>query len=256
MMLRRILQILTVASLLTGSAVHAQIDGHGPDAWRVTGVAANDVLNVRMGPGTDYPVIETFAPDMRDLEQITCVPYYTLRHYSGLSASDIDALPQRWCLMRDSSMMRAGWVAARFIMPDDADTTIPPESQDQTGDALLDDAQALVRELYVVFEAGGMEGDSPFRQPMAQRYFFAGLVPDLAGHGTDVLYDSQDFQGTINRIAVDPDRPMFRGMITVNVDYTNFGRQNRAVFSLRADSDQPGAPFRIFRVDHDGWSFP
>ena len=32
------------ATLATGAL--AEIDGHGPDAWRVTGVAADDVLNM------------------------------------------------------------------------------------------------------------------------------------------------------------------------------------------------------------------
>jgi len=32
-------------------ATRAEIDGHGPDAWRVTGVAPDDVLNAWMGPG-------------------------------------------------------------------------------------------------------------------------------------------------------------------------------------------------------------
>src|SRR5690606_9481160 len=55
-----------IASLFVLPA-HAEIDGHGPDAWRVTGVAAQDTLNARMGPGTSYPVIETFAQDERGM---------------------------------------------------------------------------------------------------------------------------------------------------------------------------------------------
>lgn len=239
------------------TAAFAQIDGHGPDSWRVTGVAANDVLNARMGPGTKFPVIETFAPDTRGLEQITCVPYFTLQHYSAMTKKQISALPQRWCLMRDSDMVRAGWVAGRFIRPDHEDTTIPSqESLETTGDPLVDQAQALVRELYIVFEMGGEPGDNPFSPQTAARYFFANMVPDLAGHGSDVLYDAQDFQGQVTRIAPDEDRPMFRGTITINVDFINFGQQDRAVFSLRADTSQPSAPFRIFHVEHGDWSFP
>lgn len=249
-----------VAALVSGliaSAAVAQIDGHGPDVWRVTGVAANDVLNVRMGPGTQYPVIETFAPDTSGLEQITCVPYYTQRHYDRMSEVQISALPPRWCLMRDSQMLRAGWVAGRFIRPDDEDMTIPPQdSLESTGDPLLDDAQNLVRELYIVFEMGGEPGDNPFLPPTSARYFFANMAQDLAGHGNDVLYDAQDFQGQVTRIAPDDDQPMFRGTITINVDFINFGQQDRAVFSLRADTSQPGAPFRIFYVEHGDWSFP
>ena len=54
----------------------------------------------------------------------------------------------------------------------------------------------------------------------------------------------------------DPDQPMLRGMVTINVDMVNFGRPQRAVFRLRADPGQPGAPLRIFRVEHEGWEFP
>lgn len=43
--------ILAVLCLgLVPLTVRAEIDGHGPDAWRVTGVAPDDVLNARMGP--------------------------------------------------------------------------------------------------------------------------------------------------------------------------------------------------------------
>ncbi|MGV0908506.1 hypothetical protein [Martelella sp. FOR1707] len=66
---------IAAAFALLASVAQAEIDGSGPDAWRVTGVAPNDVLNVRMGPGTDYPVIATLAHDQRELQQITCVPF-------------------------------------------------------------------------------------------------------------------------------------------------------------------------------------
>jgi hypothetical protein len=103
---------------LVASPAHAEIDGHGPDAWRVTGVAVNDVLNARMGPGTDYPIIEKFAHNERGMQQITCVPFYTAAHYTRMTQAQIRALPPRWCLMRDKTMGKAGWVAARFLQED------------------------------------------------------------------------------------------------------------------------------------------
>ncbi|WP_459079871.1 hypothetical protein [Mesorhizobium sp. A623] len=45
-------------------------------------------------------------------------------------------------------------------------------------------------------------------------------------------------------------------MITINVDFTNFGRKQRVVYFLCADTTRRGAPLRIFRVEHDGWSYP
>lgn len=62
--------------------------------------------------------------------------------------------------------------------------------------------------------------------------------------------------GAVGDPTPDPDHPMLRGMITINVDFTNFGQSQRAVFHIRADADKPDAPLRIFRVEHDGWSYP
>src|SRR5690606_19012853 len=100
------------------TSAQAEIDGHGPDAWRVNGVASNDTLNVRMGPGTNYPVIERFAHNERNLQQITCVPLHNAAQYKALTQAQTAALPQRWCLMRTAGMDKAGWVAQRFITPD------------------------------------------------------------------------------------------------------------------------------------------
>lgn len=237
-------------------AAQADIDGHGPDSWRVTGVSAGDRLNARMGPSHDYAIIEHFSANESGLQQITCVPYYPQGYYSEMSEAQIQALPPRWCLIRSADMLRAGWVAQRFITPDDQDTTIPAETLNGTGDPLLDGAQSLVRDLYIAFEEADTQADNPFMLPEADKYFFLNIIDDLDGHGADVLYGAQDFQGEVTRITPDPDQPMFRGMITINVDFTNFGHQRRAVFRLRADTDRADAPFRIFRVELDDWSFP
>jgi len=253
----------------------AEIDGHGPDAWRVVGVSANDKLNARMGPGTNYPVIERFAHNERGMQQVTCVPFYTPAHYERMTPAQIDALPARWCLMRSASMSKAGWVAQRFITPDDAvaaprRATRPPvevfssrsngkETPSSSSDALIDEAQLLVADLYdAQARAERGSGREPLEGRSAARYFTADIVAAIqsGGYGAHPLYGGQDFDGRILRIAPDPDTPMLRGMITINVDFTNFGEPQRAVFYLRADTSQPNAPLRIFRVEHDGWSYP
>ncbi|WP_113912839.1 hypothetical protein [Roseovarius dicentrarchi] len=250
------------ALVLGALPARAEIDGHGPDAWRVTGVAADDVLNIRMGPGTDYLVIGQFAPDARGLEQITCVPLLIPAIAHQLSDAQRANLPPRWCLMRSRDFSKAGWVAQRFLMEDALEPVSAPDigpTSDvvQTiGDPLIDDAAYLVSDLYSAFASQRGAGQNPFAAPLASRYFFADLVPALAGRGADLLYDAQDFQGSILRIVPDADQPMLRGMITVNVDFTNFGMRQRAIYRLRADTAQTGAPVRIFRIDHDGWSFP
>jgi hypothetical protein len=250
--------------------VQAELDGHGPDAWRVTGISANDVLNARMGPGTSYPVIETFAHNERGLQQITCVPFYTAAHYTAMTQTQIGALPPRWCLMRDKAMSKAGWVAQRYIMPDDSEpiaTTVTsrpaqPAHEPYTSDTDIDpvaQAQDLVREIYErQFQSENSSLPSAFDPTVAQNYFTDDIVVWLASGniGAHPLYGAQDFDGAIEEPMPDPHQPMLRGMITINVDFTNFGRKQRAVFFLRADSTKPGAPLRIFRVEHDGWSYP
>lgn len=254
MNIRKALGAAVAFGLAVGLA-HADIDGHGPDAWRVTGVAADDMLNARMGPGTEYKVIEHFAPDERGMQQVTCVPFYTLAHYSSMTEAERDALPARWCLMRSEDLTKAGWVAQRFITPDNVEMVADPVD-DVSGDPLIMGAADLVRDLYRSFGNMRSEADNPFSAANAHRYFFADLVPQVQGHGADLLYDAQDFDGEVTRIAPDPDQPMFRGMITIIAEFTNFGRSKQAIFHLRADTDQPDAPFRIFSIGHDEWGFP
>lgn len=255
-------------------AAQAEIDGHGPDAWRVTDVSPSDVLNARMGPGTSYPVIETFAHNERGMQQITCVPFYTPAHYSAMTQAQINALPPRWCLMRNKEMSKAGWVAQRYITPDDqvssaVTTTVSrsrprqPETRHTdvsgSGDDLIAAARDLVRELYErQFQSDNNGQPSGLDPDLADNYFTSDIVAWLTSGqvAAHPLYGAQDFDGTVEEPMPDPDQPMLRGMITINVDFTNFGQNQRAIFYLRADTTRNNSPLRIFRVEHDGWSYP
>lgn len=261
--------LVFVALGMAASPVQAEIDGHGPDAWRVTNVTVGDVLNARMGPGTNYPVIETFSDHERGLQQITCVPFYTAAHYSRMTQAQIAALPPRWCLMRDAAMRKAGWVAQRYITPDNepmlaspARNTVEHAAEPYAPAPGIDpvaQAQDLVREIYErQFQSENSNLPSAFDPAISRNYFTDDIVAWLAAGniGAHPLYGAQDFDGAIEDPMPDPDQPMLRGMITINVDFTNFGMQQRAVFLLRADTTKPGAPLRIFRVEHDGWSYP
>jgi uncharacterized membrane protein len=61
----------------------------------VTGVAGDDVLNIRHGPGTRYPVIGTLAPDARGIEVVA-----------------VDATG-RWGEVNAGE--QSGWVAMRYL---------------------------------------------------------------------------------------------------------------------------------------------
>jgi len=270
-----------LVAALSGSTlpVQAEIDGYGPDAWRVAGVAANDVLNARMGPGTNYPVIETFAHDERALQQVTCVPFYTMAHFSAMSEAELDALPARWCLMRTADLSKAGWVAQRYLIADFDEEVLSGDAEDfdqpdelvdvmkilpapttgsaaLSGDELIEYARGLVATLYEYEDRG--RGVSPLDPDARDVFFSTDFVAALQSRppGADLLGGAQDFQGSVSEPVPDPDQPMFRGMITVNVDIVNFGQRHTAVFRLRGDTARPDAPLRIFRIEHDGWSYP
>src|SRR5690606_26493556 len=77
------------------TSAQAEINGHGPDGWRVTGIKTNDVLDARMGPGTAYPVIKAFARNERDMQP------KQPKHEPYTSSADIDPIAQAQDLVRE-----------------------------------------------------------------------------------------------------------------------------------------------------------
>ncbi len=69
----------------------------GPDWWQVSGVASDDALNIRSGPGTDHGVLAA-VPDGTALRNLGC------RGEGG----------SRWCEVEAPRGTR-GWVAARYL---------------------------------------------------------------------------------------------------------------------------------------------
>lgn len=235
--------------LLSGQEVRAEAGG--PDAWRVVDVAPGDTLNVRMGPGTDYTVIGEFAHDARGLQQVTCVPLVPRELFFEMSEAERTALPPRWCLMESADNSTRGWVAQRYLGEDSA--VIDEEAAEEAPDP-AQEAERLVRRLYrdhLQSLTGSMT--SPLHPSRAAEFFTEPLADRIANEGlqADPLFDAQDSDITDLSIALDEDRPMFRGLITVNADFRNFGEQRRVVVRLRY---KEGAP-RIIRIEHEDWEF-
>jgi len=88
-------------SLLSGT-VQAQ---DGPDYWKVAGVAANDHLNIRSGPGTSKRVV-AIAPNGAVFRNLGC---------RG-TGND------RWCHIETPDGRTSGWVAGRFLQESGAPT--------------------------------------------------------------------------------------------------------------------------------------
>ncbi len=98
-------------------AAHATADG--PDAWRVHNVASNDVLNVRVGPGTNYFQIDALPFNARGVQIEYCVPTVTQQQFFALTAqqqAQLNTYPT-WCLIFWNGTQR-GWVNRRFLTED------------------------------------------------------------------------------------------------------------------------------------------
>ncbi|MEF2554442.1 SH3 domain-containing protein [Aurantimonas sp. A2-1-M11] len=244
---------LVAASLLilTPTVVQAQMDGHGPDAWQVTGVAPNDMLNVRTGPGTGHLVIGAVAPDAKGLRMVTCVPFLTRQAYRDLTETQRANLPPRWCLIESPDLVTMGWVSANYLQEDASAGRLDL-------DPLVAEGVALVRRLYDrQFDAGDADTEGPLHPSAARAYFFPDGVARLAqGVQADPLFGTQDADVTDLQVAPAPERAMFRGMISVHATFRNFGHPQRAVFRLRVDGARDPPALRVMRVEHEGWTFP
>lgn len=86
---------LSLMLLLLPNGAQAQM---GPDYWKVAGVASNDTLNVRSGPGTNYRVV-AHAPNGAVFRNLGCKG-------SG------DA---RWCHLETPDGRISGWAAGRYL---------------------------------------------------------------------------------------------------------------------------------------------
>ncbi|MBV7433782.1 SH3 domain-containing protein [Cardiobacteriaceae bacterium TAE3-ERU3] len=77
----------------------ACVSAHATQICRVSGVAADDTLNIRNGIGMSSSVIGTFAANEDGLEQFNC-------QYNGNT---------EWCLVSDQARQRTGWVASHYL---------------------------------------------------------------------------------------------------------------------------------------------
>lgn len=80
-------------------------DGHGPDYYRVHGVASHDHLNVRHGPGVRNHVIYQLPYNARGIQVGNCTQISTSHG------------PATWCVVNWNGY-QSGWVNARYLAED------------------------------------------------------------------------------------------------------------------------------------------
>ena len=106
--------------LLGASATRAQDDiANGPDYWAVTGVRANDALNMRIAPDADSEAIVRIPHNARGLRNHGCPNQVTFDEWRRMTAAQRDkAARSRWCQIEYNG--RKGWVSGRFLREDGA----------------------------------------------------------------------------------------------------------------------------------------
>lgn len=113
---------LSLALMITcGTADQASAEADGPDYYRVTGVAADDVLNIRAEPNASSEKIGEFPPETDGVRNLGCEGGLSLGEWQEASQEERDAAKaRRWCRIEHNDT--TGWVAARYLAEGSAPT--------------------------------------------------------------------------------------------------------------------------------------
>lgn len=106
--------IFLALTVLAPGFARAEVDG--PDHYRVTGVAANDVLNLRAAPNPKAAKVGGIPPNATCLRNLGCQGGLSFQDYSTLSPAQQQArLRQhpRWCRVEYRGV--TGWAAGRYL---------------------------------------------------------------------------------------------------------------------------------------------
>lgn len=105
------------ASLGLWAGIASANDTDPPKYWAVTGVASNDVLNMRDVPDGDAKKLGTIPPNAHGLKHIGCmVPTPSMDRWMVMTPEEKANAKLEWCRIEYKGQQ--GWVAARFLKPD------------------------------------------------------------------------------------------------------------------------------------------
>ncbi|WP_295555640.1 hypothetical protein [uncultured Hyphomicrobium sp.] len=89
-----------------------------PKYWAVTGVALDDVLNMRDVPHGDSKKLGAIPPNAHGLKHLGCIkPEPSLDRWMTMTEDEKKNAKLEWCRVEYHGQQ--GWVAARFLKPDD-----------------------------------------------------------------------------------------------------------------------------------------
>ena len=92
----------------------AKAEADGPDSWAVTGVASNDVLNIRAQPRASARIVGVIPPEGRGLANLGCTGIPDFARWEKMSERARRAAgANRWCRIRYQNT--EGWVRGKFL---------------------------------------------------------------------------------------------------------------------------------------------
>lgn len=107
--------LAVLAAMLPMSGAFA--DDNPPKFFAVTGVPADDVLNLRDVPHGDSRKLAGIPPNARGLKNFGCLkPEPSLDRWMTMTDEEKRNAKLEWCRVEYHG--RQGWVAARFLKPD------------------------------------------------------------------------------------------------------------------------------------------
>lgn len=109
-----VLVCVGLLAILSSPAGNAQ---EMPAYWAVTGVAANDVLNLRDVPSADSRSLARIPPNAHGLKHLGCRRNQpALELWARMNAAQRREALTQWCRVEYHGV--EGWVAGRFLKPD------------------------------------------------------------------------------------------------------------------------------------------
>jgi len=105
------------AAILLSHSAHLRAEADGPDFYQVTGVADDDVLNVRAAPSPHAKKLGAIPPGADCVRNLGCRGGLTFEEFTTLSPAEQAARRRanpRWCRIDYQGV--TGWVAGRYLV--------------------------------------------------------------------------------------------------------------------------------------------
>ena len=114
------MKLILLLSISISGLANAEADG--PDYYRVYGVAANDVLNIRSNANPHAETLGEIPPGVDCVQNLGCEGGLSLDEFTNLSKGEQAAALKdhpRWCKIEFQGVQ--GWVSARFLVEGSCD---------------------------------------------------------------------------------------------------------------------------------------